>query len=387
MKRSTVIAALLAVALAPAGPALAQQRLYLSADVPTDPDGPPVYLPSQVILHEHLAAAPFSLELGLPGDPTIDGLHKMDTPGYWLFSFESPTNLAGLLAADAEGADVVLWDGFTPALFHDASCVSPPVPPGSNVDALYLSGGDAGSLVVSYDVPTALGPTFQPSALVRWKRTGPGPCDWALSGLELDAAFGTYFPGSANVIGAHRAGGRYILAFDIPVDIGPPGLTTNTPGQIVTTDGVTWNPFFDDLQAEGVPGWPISSLVDGLACEANPGRIDAPAVQILLGKSLPSITVYCPGGCSSGGVYYGLYQGTIASINAGVYNHVFHSCSNVCPGGINFVPPATSTYYLVVPHNGKEEGSYGRDSALAERPQAVAPADRCVVPQNLTPCP
>jgi len=62
-------------------------------------------------------------------------------------------------------------------LFFDASCVTPPVPAGSNVDALYLDGGDTGPLVVSYDVLTTLGlPTFQPSALVRWTHTAPGPC-------------------------------------------------------------------------------------------------------------------------------------------------------------------------------------------------------------------
>jgi hypothetical protein len=52
-----------------------------------------------------------------------------------------------------------------------------------------------------------------------------------------------------------------------------------------------------------------------------------------------------------------------------------------------FPPAPLSTYYIVVPHNNKEEGSYGLASNGSERPQPAAVPDRCVEVQNLDPCP
>ena len=59
----------------------------------------------------------------------------------------------------------------------------------------------------------------------------------------------------------------------------------------------------------------------------------------------------------------------------------------------DFTPSAGDSYYLVVPHNFVEEGAYGLDydptriPNRVERPQPVANADRCEVPQIVTPCP
>ena len=51
------------------------------------------------------------------------------------------------------------------------------------------------------------------------------------------------------------------------------------------------------------------------------------------------------------------------------------------------MPGAGDRYYLVVPYNLKDEGSYGLTSAHVERPQAAGADSRCVVAQNLTACP
>jgi hypothetical protein len=391
MKRLLIFSTALAV-LALAGPARGQPTLYVVPDVPTDPDGP-FFFPWTVVRHDHLSAVPYTLELTLPGNPTIDAMHKQDAPGAWLFAVEAPSDLGGSLPVPAEPRDVIRLDGGgTFALYFDGSCVAAPVPLGSGIDAMYQDGGDAGSLVFSFDVPTdILGVTYMPSELVRFKPIGLPPCGWDVSGSVIDfATIGGYFPGSTNVTGADFAAGRWILAFDIPVDLAPPVGPTRTPGQLVATNGLVWNHFLDDLQAEGTPGWPISSVVDALACSANPGRIDSPTVQILLDKSLPTIEILCPGGCSSGAEAWGLYEGTIANVHDGIYDHVAvpGKCQESCPGSIFHVPPAlTSTYYIVVPHSCGEEGSYGRNSSGVERPQAAAPADRCVVAQNLSPCP
>jgi hypothetical protein len=382
--RRQLLAAVLCMLASP----VAAQPVYVTPDVPTDPDGPATYRPWDVVRHVP-GPGPYSLALVLPGDPAIDALHKMDRPGNWLFSVEAPNDLAGLLGTTAEPRDVVRFDAGALSLFFDGDCVAPPVPLSSNVDALYLDGSDYGDLILSFDVPTALGPPiFPPSSLVRFKRFGPGPCDWTLVGLEIDFAIGgTYFPPSANLTSADRRGPEWIVTFDVPIDVGPPGIVTRTPGEIASSDGITWG-LFRDLETSGAPGWPLASEIAALTCEANPGRIDSPTVQILMDKSLPTISILCPGSCSSGGQRYGIYQGTIASLfGAGVYDHAQISCDNVCPGTLTFPAPAASVYYLVVPHNGKTEGSYGVDSAGNERPQAVPAAARCVVPQNLTPCP
>jgi hypothetical protein len=383
MKRLMLAIVLLACA-SPAG----AQAIYVSPDVPTDPDLPATYRPWDVVRHVP-GPGPYTLELALPGDPAIDALHKMDKPGNWLFSVEAPNDLAGLLGSTAEPRDVVRFDAGVLSLFFDGDCVAPPIPLSSNVDALYLDGSDSGDLVISFDVPTDLGPpTFQPSALVRYKHAGPGPCGWNFVGLEIDfATVGTYFPASANLTSADRFGLDWVVTFDVPTDVGPPGVVTRTPGEIASSDGVSYG-LFRDLEVSGVPGWPLSSEVAGLSCEANPGRIDSPTQQILMDKAPATVSILCPGSCSSGGWRYGIYEGTIASLFfAGVYDHVRTTCDNVCPGVLAFPTPAGSVYYLLVPHNGTEEGSYGVDSGGLERPQAAAPGDRCVVPQNLTPCP
>ena len=70
-----------------------------------------------------------------------------------------------------------------------------------------------------------------------------------------------------------------------------------------------------------------------------------------------------------------------------MYDHAKSSCLESCPGSITFDLADGDRYYLVVPHNESEEGSYGLDSDAVERPQATGLAARCMADQNLTPCP
>ena len=76
---------------------------------------------------------------------------------------------------------------------------------------------------------------------------------------------------------------------------------------------------------------------------------------------------------------YAIYEGNVGSY----YNHASKFCSTGGATTWTFTPATWDAYYLVVPHNGINEGSYGLDSASNERPQGV-PA---CLPQLIGVCP
>jgi hypothetical protein len=61
---------------------------------------------------------------------------------------------------------------------------------------------------------------------------------------------------------------------------------------------------------------------------------------------------------------YEVYEGTIGSY----YSHVSKICSTGGATAAVVAPALASSYYLVVPSNGTNEGSYGRSSSGTERP-------------------
>ncbi len=69
--------------------------------------------------------------------------------------------------------------------------------------------------------------------------------------------------------------------------------------------------------------------------------------------------------CNAGDTDFEVYEGTIRFF----YNHDSRFCSTGGATTISFNPIGGSTYYLVVPHDGTQEGSYGVDSNDVERPQ------------------
>lgn len=74
-----------------------------------------------------------------------------------------------------------------------------------------------------------------------------------------------------------------------------------------------------------------------------------------------------------------IYEGLLGDFDS----HVPKLCTT---GGLKqaqFLPGIDSNYYLVVPHNGPREGSYGRDGNSVERPPSLAPC----LPQSFLGCP
>ena len=350
--------------------------LYVSPDVPTNPTpGFATLFPWQVTRYT-AGPASYTGLVTIPGTPALDGLHKLDKPGAWLFSMESASDLGGILPTPADPRDVVRFD--PPSTYAKLFCgdsVSGAIPEGVNVDALLLTGGDAGDLWVSFDVPTTIGAaTFDPADLVAYRRTGIGCTGWTIAPANpvFDAsAAGTGVPSSANVIGAEKIGTTILLTIDVPTDLGPPGPTTYTAGQVVAWSGSAWS------VGETLSGWPAGSQVDGLAGVGNPGRVSALTVN----KSGASLVISWSAGCSDGGTDYGIYQGTIGTW----YSHVAIGCFDVGSDRTETISPAAgNTYYLVTPRNDAAEGSYGPRSSGVERPVG---GGACVATQIVTPCP
>lgn len=374
------------VAFATAAPA---QTTSFSPDVPTLPGTPGYLQPWEIWTHDPAGygAVP---RLVLPGNPPVDAIHKLDLAGGWLVSLAIPSDLAGTLAAPAEPRDVIRYDGAGGwSRFFCGGAVSDPVPAGANLDALYLdplSGGDAGDLVVGFDIPVELpagsGIFHGRNDLVRYTRTAPGCGGWTFAGsVFVGASAGSGIPPSSNVTGAAFVGGEILLVFDVPTVLTPTSTLPSTyvAGDIASWDGVTFN-HYDHLTS-----WPASSRVDALAGMANPGTIPLSVGQLELGKSASPgmLDLTWPASCSDGASDYAVYEGTLGMFTS----HTRKQCGTGGATAATLMPAPGDRYYLVVPRNATVEGSYGTDSSSVQRPRPAVPADRCTDVQIVTPCP
>ncbi len=85
--------------------------------------------------------------------------------------------------------------------------------------------------------------------------------------------------------------------------------------------------------------------------------------------------------CLPGAVDYGIFEGILGIY----YSHKVLDCDDDGTPLIEDVSPAGfDAYYVVVPFNGVDEGSYGLDSFGAERPRV---GTVCLTGQVITPCP
>ena len=69
--------------------------------------------------------------------------------------------------------------------------------------------------------------------------------------------------------------------------------------------------------------------------------------------------------CSTVDTDYEIYEGFVGAY----YSHFSKLCTTGSATSVSFSPGVLDRYYLVVPTDGTEEGSYGRDSDDDERPQ------------------
>jgi len=337
-----------------AAPAAAES-IYLSPDVPTTLSAT-TYLASDVIRND---TGLHSLAMSLPPGASVDALFRRDD-GRWLVSFDAPVLLD---AVSYDPHDVVLYDGSSWSPFFDGGSLG--VPASANVDAVFMEGGDAGDPVVSFDVPVTIrGVTYLPADLVRF--TGVFPSTFLDSTATTPA-----IPFTSNVTGADRRGGVIVITFDVPTTL---GTSTFLPGELVSWNGTAFASHLKD------PAWPAGSRVDAFSFLADPG--DVPFLDLVPSAITPGdLTISWTHSCSVGAQDYAIYEGAIGSW----YSHKSIDCSD--DGGDfteEITPSAGDRYYLIVPLNANDEGSYGTMSSGTPRPVGSA---ACVATQALSQCP
>jgi subtilisin-like proprotein convertase family protein len=113
----------------------------------------------------------------------------------------------------------------------------------------------------------------------------------------------------------------------------------------------------------------FSLRIQSQACNsalATPGAVPtgAPDTPLTVTASGSDITLDWGASCSSSGVDYAIYQGTIGTW----YSHARKFCSTQGLLTKTFPTDPDDLYFLVVPVSADVEGSYGKDSASIERP-------------------
>jgi len=334
--------------LAVASP-VAAASFHLTPDAPVSPTGVTI-LPWEIALYN----GAYGVQAGVAAGTTLDALHQMND-GSWLLSVESPTTLGG---ATYRRDDIVRYDGVSFSLFFSGSGAGVPID--SDIDAVFLDGGDTGHVIVSFDVPAILGGTlFEPSDLVDISSAVPA--------AYFDASAATPpIPVSSNVTGADFRAGLLVLTFDVPTTL---GATTYTPGQLVSWNGSSFAQYHSDT------AW-SAGRVNGLSLLAGPGNVSNLSVD--LSAATGNLILSWDASCSVGGEDYAIFEGVLGDWSS----HTAIDCSDNGGDLTESVPlPADDRYYLVVPHNAAYYGSFGLNSALEERPVGTAV---CAPAQALT---
>jgi hypothetical protein len=123
-------------------------------------------------------------------------------------------------------------------------------------------------------------------------------------------------------------------------------------------------------------------LADNVIVQATPAATagSVPDGSLVVDKGIGgALDLYWSPSCLSSDVDYAVYEGTLGDFTS----HVSRVCSTSGSTAATIVPGVGNVYYLVAPHNGAVEGSYGTDGASVERPAAAV----ACFPQALGVCP
>jgi hypothetical protein len=146
------------------------------------------------------------------------------------------------------------------------------------------------------------------------------------------------------------------------------GLTTTV---LAWSDSRSGN---DDIYAQNING-------DGTLGAPAVGPGDSAGLGIDKSLGPLQLTLEWDASCSVGALDYAIYEGTLAALRAGVYDHDSIACTDPAPLlEENVVPGSGGRYYLIVPTGLSAEGSYGTRSGGAERPVSAV---QCVPTQTV----
>jgi hypothetical protein len=240
------------------------------------------------------------------------------------------------------------------------------------VDAAFLDGGDSAPLVLSFDVPVTLGGiTYEPADLVEYVG---GVYNYFFQASSAGVSQTDNVTGADNRVTPITV--QHILTFDVPAEVPPASAIFYMPGE-----SVAWDPgpmlmtsFYLD------PGWPLTSRLDALSLPADPGRVPVDTLKVSKAGSFPpDLDLLWGPSTSAGANDYAIYEGFLPIVG-GAYSHSIFTCSTGGATNLTITPSLGDTYYLVVPLNDYDEGSYGLARLLPgptfpERPPA-SPACR-----------
>ncbi len=333
----------------------AADSFYLAVDVTSDLGGAN-FTPWNVARND---SSTYSLELSLPDGTPVNGLHRMDG-GDWLLSLAQPADLGGLTFMSN---DVVRYDPINGSysVYLDGEALG--IPAASRIDAVFLEGGDNGTLVISFDVRTELGSDiFLPGDLAEYSAGG---FSVVLNGLASG------LPASANLSGADKHGGAFLLLFDASVTLGG---NSYLPGDIVRWDGSSFSLFAAD------PNWPSGSRARAFCMLASPGDV-LPGLTMTKVTGSPKLQLTWQPSCSTAAEDYGIYEGTVGAWTSHTAIDCFDDLNDLTE---IIAPQPGSNSYLVVPYSVNAEGFYGATRGVGIRTRGLTV---CVTEQDLTPCP
>jgi hypothetical protein len=249
----------------------------------------------------------------------------------FVFSF-SHSGVGGAASDDGFGGNSVIRDldrdGWNDVLIADVDVDIGPCPPSRRMHIYKNLGGEPGSSVILQEQTSGTGcQTFFGN---------PDTC--MVTGISAD-----------KLVGVHDVG-----VFDLDGDD--------------WDDLVVGRCFSTEVYLNAPPGAPAGAVSQS-----------DPSAHLLLDKSAGQITLSWGESCILDDTDYSLYAG---DLEAPFDKHFADVCSTSGATTLTLESPVPSTYYLVVPHNGVMEGSYGRNSELAPR---VASPNACRF-QNVGAC-
>ena len=189
------------------------------------------------------------------------------------------------------------------------------------------------------------------------------------------------FPGGTSI----PAGGYLIVWFDNDILQGPlhVGVKLEKDGETVglfasdaehnrALDFVWFDPQESDVSIgrspDGGPGLQTQSAPTPGAANAGTQPGGVPATMTVGHGTGSSLVLSWGPSCSPAAQDYAIYEGEIGNW----YSHTEIDCSDDLGDGTEeIIPSSGNRYYIIVPRVTMEEGSYGRDSNSAERPQGT----------------